>query len=78
MDASTCVSFNLSGKPFVGRGLWLEATVHSSPRFIILSWLEERGTELWSDPLARPLRPGMLDSLFREPLPAVHLCANDQ
>lgn len=71
-------SLNVSGKLFEGRGLWPETTVHPSPGSIILSRQEERGTELWSDPLARPLRPGTLESAFRKPLPAVPLCANEQ
>lgn len=61
------VSLNASGKQFEGRGLWLETTVHSSPGSIILSRQEGRGTELRSDPLASPLRPGTLESSFRKP-----------
>lgn len=49
-DGSTCVSLHLSGTQFAGRGLWLAATVHPSPRFIILSWREETGTALLSGP----------------------------
>lgn len=69
---------NVNGKQFEGRGWWLETTVHPSPGSIIPSWQEERGTELRSDPLARPLRLGTLESSFRKPLPAVPLCANEQ
>lgn len=71
------VSLNVNGKQSEGRGLWLETTVHLSWVYI-LSWQEERGTELRSDPLARPLRPGTLASSLRQPLPAEPLCANEQ
>lgn len=72
------MSLNLNGKQFVGRNRWRETTVPPSPRVTGLNWQEERGTELWLEPPHQALRSRMLDSSFREPLPAVPLCTNDQ